>query len=276
MSCSSSSSSTSTRRGVNSRPRGRPRMPGWRSVLESRATASGLGRPSTRVGSSSSRSEPLSPSRYRSCSATGRRSSMTAVGLAPDGADPVGQLLGVGHRRRQAHQVHPVRGVDDDLLPHRAPVGVLQVVDLVEDHVAQPVEGRRGGVDHVAQHLGGHHHHRRVAVDGVVPGQQADRLGAVAADQLPVLLVGQGLQRGGVEGLGARRRGPGPRRTGPPRSCPIRSARPPPRSPRHRGRRGPGAGTRRARSPARRRSGPGSAPARPTCASARPMMIDPS
>ena len=69
---------------------------------------------------------------------------MTARGLAPDGADPVGQLLGVGHRRRQAHQVDPGGGVDDDLLPDRAPVGVLQVVDLVEDHVAQ---ARRGADD---------------------------------------------------------------------------------------------------------------------------------
>ena len=34
------------------------------------------------------------------------------------------------------------RQVDDDLLPHRSAVGVLEVVDLVEHHVLQAVERR--------------------------------------------------------------------------------------------------------------------------------------
>ena len=61
--------------------------------------------------------------------------------LAPDGLNPVGELLGVGHRRRQADEVDRRRGVNDDLLPHRAAIGILQVVDLVEDDVAEPLEG---------------------------------------------------------------------------------------------------------------------------------------
>ena len=63
-------------------------------------------------------------------------------GRAPYRAHPVGQLLGVGDRGRQAHQVHLGGEVDDDLLPHRPPVGVLEVVDLVQHYVAQPEQAR--------------------------------------------------------------------------------------------------------------------------------------
>ena len=48
----------------------------------------------------------------------------------------------------------------------------------------------RGGIEHVPQHLGGHHHHRGLTVDAVVPGQQAHLGGRVPADQVGVLLVG--------------------------------------------------------------------------------------
>ena len=130
-------------------------------------------------------------------------------GGAPDRLDPVGELLGVGHRGREAHQVHVGRAVDDDLLPHRAAVGVLEVVDLVEHHVAQALQGRRPGVDHVAQDLGRHHDHRRLAVDGVVPREQPHPAGSVQGHQVGVLLVGQGLEGRGVEGLPSREQGSG-------------------------------------------------------------------
>ena len=100
-------------------------------------------------------------------------------GRAPHGLDPVGQLGGVRHRGREADQADVLREVDDHLLPDRAPVGVLEVVDLVEHHPLEPLERARSGVDHVAQHLGGHHDDRRVAVDRVVAGEQSDLLGAV-------------------------------------------------------------------------------------------------
>ena len=94
----------------------------------------------------------------------------------------VGDLLGVRHRRREAHERRPRRGeVDDHLLPHRAAVAVLEVVHLVEHDVAEAVERGRRRVDHVAQHLGGHHHDRRVAVDRVVAGEQPDARRAVDA-----------------------------------------------------------------------------------------------
>jgi hypothetical protein len=125
------------------------------------------------------------------------------LGRPPHGGDPVGQLLGVGHRGRQAHQADLRGEVDDHLLPHRASVGVLEVVDLVEDDVAQAGEGGRAGVDHVAEHLGGHHHRGGVPVDRVVPGEQAHRPGAVDAGQVAELLVRERLDRAGVERLAA-------------------------------------------------------------------------
>ena len=209
MSCSSSSSTTSTRRGVNRRPRGRPRIPGWRRVLESRAAASGLGRPSTRVGRSRRPLRRLVAEQVQVVEldrpavlddGVGRRPRTVRIQSANSSA-----LDTVADRQTRSTLG---RGLDDDLLPDRAPVGVLEVVDLVEDHVAQALEAGRPGVDHVAQHLGGHDDDRGVAVDGVVPGQQPDRLRPVAADQLAVLLVRQRLERGGVERLAALGQGP--------------------------------------------------------------------
>ncbi len=112
--------------------------------------------------------------------------------------EPGRQLLRVRHRGRQADQAHVGRDVDDHLLPHRPPVGVLEVVDLVEHDEAQVLEVP-AGVDHVAEDLGGHHDHLGVSVDAVVAREQADSVGAVAPHQVAVLLVRQGLDRRRVE-----------------------------------------------------------------------------
>jgi hypothetical protein len=125
------------------------------------------------------------------------------IGGASGRLQPLAELLGVGDRRRQARHPHLDRQVDQHLLPDGAADAVLQVVDLVHDHVAQPGEGGAALVEHVAQHLGGHHHHRRLAVDGVVAGQQADLRRTVAGHEVAELLVGERLQRGGVERLAA-------------------------------------------------------------------------
>ena len=122
-----------------------------------------------------------------------------------DRADPAGELVGVRDRGGQADEPDVVGCVDDHLLPHRTAVRVLEVVDLVEHDPREGVEGPGAGVDHVAEDLGGHHHDRRVTVDGVVPGQEADVRGAVAPDQVEELLVRQGLDRRGVERPLARR-----------------------------------------------------------------------
>ena len=182
------------------------------------------------------------------------------VDLAADRLQPLAELLGVGHRRRQRHQRHRLGQVDDDLLPHRAPVAVGEVVDLVHHHEAEAEQRARPGVEHVAQHLGRHHDHRGLAVDGVVAGQQADLVAAVAGDEVGVLLVGERLDRGGVEALAAGRRARGGSRTPPRPSCRSRWARRPGRRapPRRRGRRGPGsrrAGSRRGRRTRRTRGG---------------------
>ena len=129
---------------------------------------------------------------------------MIAAVLPAHRLDPGGDLLGVRHRRREAHEGHLGREVDDDLLPHRPAVAVLQVVHLVEHDVLQAVEGGRRRVDHVAQHLRGHHHDRCVAVHRVVTGEQAHGARSVAAREIAVLLVRQRLQRRGVEDLPAR------------------------------------------------------------------------
>ena len=124
-------------------------------------------------------------------------------GVAADGVEPVAELLGVGDGRGQRHQGHRRREVDDHLLPDRAAEAVGEVVHLVHHHVAEAVEGGGARVEHVPQDLGGHHDHRGVAVDAVVAGEQADLVGAVALGQVVVLLVGEGLDRRGVEALAA-------------------------------------------------------------------------
>ena len=124
-------------------------------------------------------------------------------GVAAHGLDPAAELLGVAHRRRQADQPHLVGQVQDHLLPDRAPHPVGQEVHLVHHDIRKSVQRRRIRVQHVAQHLGGHHHDGRIAVDRLVTGEQADALWAVPAHQIGVLLVAQRLDRRGVEALSA-------------------------------------------------------------------------
>ena len=92
--------------------------------------------------------------------------------------------------------------MDDHLFPHGPAVAVLEVVHFVEHHPPQPGEGRRGRVDHVAQHFGGHDDDRSIAVDRVVAREEPDLARAVHPGEVGILLVRQCLQRRGVEGLG--------------------------------------------------------------------------
>jgi len=122
-------------------------------------------------------------------------------GVTAHGLDPAAELLGVAHRRRQADQAHLFGQVQDHFLPYRAAHPVGEEVDLVHDHVRQGTQCFRPGVEHVAKHLGGHHHDGGVPVDRLIAGEQSDLLGAVAAHQVAVLLVAQRLDRCGVEAL---------------------------------------------------------------------------
>jgi len=135
-------------------------------------------------------------------SGTGRCSSTITV-VPPRTWQPVAELLRITDRRGQRDKPHGLWQVNDHLFPDRAAKPVGEVVHLVKHHVAQGGEGGRARVQHVAQYLSGHHHHGRLAVDAVIAGQQADAGRRVAADEVRVLLVGQGLDRGGVEAFPA-------------------------------------------------------------------------
>jgi len=88
-----------------------------------------------------------------------------------NGGDPVCDLVGVGHGRRQAHEANMVREVDDHFLPYRSSVRVLEKVHFVENDETQSLESLGSAVDHVAEHFGGHHHHGGIRVDAVVSRQ---------------------------------------------------------------------------------------------------------
>ena len=129
------------------------------------------------------------------------------VGLAAHGVQPRAEFLGVGDGGAERGHLDFAGQVDDDLFPDGAAEAVRQVVDLVHDHEAEVGQGAGIGVEHVAEHLGGHHHHRGVAVDAGVAGQQPHPVRAVLVRQFGVLLVAQGLDGGGVERLEAALQG---------------------------------------------------------------------
>jgi len=126
------------------------------------------------------------------------------VGVAPHGLQPVAELLGVRHRRAQRDQAHVLGQVDDHFLPHRPAEPVGQVVHLVHDDIREVAQQVAVGVEHVAQHLGGHDHDARARVDVRVAGEQADLAVPVLGDELVVLLVAEGLHGRGVEDLRRR------------------------------------------------------------------------
>jgi hypothetical protein len=123
--------------------------------------------------------------------------------LSSNGGEPRAELLRVAHRGGQRDHGDGLREMDDHLLPHGAAEAVGEVVHLVHDDVSQAPERRGARVEHVAQHLRGHHHDRSLAVDAVVAGEQPDARGTVPGDEVVVLLVGQRLDRRRVEALAA-------------------------------------------------------------------------
>ena len=69
---------------------------------------------------------------------------------------------------------HRLGQVNDHLFPDTAAKTVGEVVHFVHHDEAKTRQRRRRRVQHVAQHLGRHHDDRRLTVDRVVAGQQAD------------------------------------------------------------------------------------------------------
>ena len=93
--------------------------------------------------------------------------------------------------------------VNNRLFPHRATETVRQVVHLIHHHIAQAGQRGRVGVEHVAQHLGGHHDHGCFRVNARIAGEQTHVILTVRAHKVVVLLVAQRLNGGRVERLHA-------------------------------------------------------------------------
>ena len=116
---------------------------------------------------------------------------------------PRAELLNVRHRSRQGDDVHMLGKVNNRLFPHRATETVRQVVHLIHHHIAQAGQRGRVGVEHVAQHLGGHHDHGCFRVNARIAGEQTHVILTVRAHKVVVLLVAQRLNGGRVERLHA-------------------------------------------------------------------------
>ena len=115
---------------------------------------------------------------------------------------PCGDLADVADRRRQPDEANVMRRLDDQLLPHGAARIVVDVVDLVEHHVANSVDAGRLVVEDVAQDLGGHHQHGRTVVERVLAGDQADAMLAETLAEVVILLVAQRFQWRRVHDIG--------------------------------------------------------------------------
>ena len=124
--------------------------------------------------------------------------------VAPLLTHPARHFLEVADGGREPDEFDVARGLDDDFLPNRTPREIIDVVDLVEDHVVDPLQSLRILVDKVAQDLGGHHDHRRRRIDRVLPGHQPDVSLTMESAVVPKFLVGQRLEWGGVDGAGVR------------------------------------------------------------------------
>ncbi len=124
------------------------------------------------------------------------------MGDEADGAvgagDPGGDLIGVGDSGREANELDVLWAEDDRFFPGGAPLLIRQVVDLIEDDAVDLVQIPGGLEEHVAEDLGGHHDDASVPVLGDVAGEETD-LVTVDGPQVAELLVGEGLDRRGVE-----------------------------------------------------------------------------
>ena len=92
-----------------------------------------------------------------------------------DLGEPLPDEVGVADSRREGDEAHGRRREDDDLFPHAAAKGILEIVDLVEDDETQRRELVRLGEQHVAQHLGRHDDDFGAGVDRDVAGEQSRR-----------------------------------------------------------------------------------------------------
>jgi len=78
--------------------------------------------------------------------------------------------------------LHLFGKVDDDLFPHRSAETVSEVVHLIHHDESEVFEQLAMGIEHVAQHLGGHDDHARVGVDAGISGEQPNLVVSVHLD----------------------------------------------------------------------------------------------
>ena len=120
---------------------------------------------------------------------------------------PIGDFLKVADGGRQTDELDVGRCLDDDLFPDRAARKVIDVVNLVEDDIADPLKALRVLVNQVAQNFRGHDHDRRQRIDRVFTGHETHVPLAMPAAVIAELLIGKRLQGGGVDGPRVRLEG---------------------------------------------------------------------
>lgn len=111
-------------------------------------------------------------------------------------AYPLGKLGRVRHGGREEHHLDGRWQEDYTLLPHDPALAILHVVDLIEDNPGHLLDHLGPPVEHCPEDLRGHDEASRVRLQRDIAGHQSD-IGELLAE-LPVLLVAQGLERGGV------------------------------------------------------------------------------
>ena len=104
------------------------------------------------------------------------------LGVPAYGFNPVCKVLDIRHSGGESDDPNALRQVDDHFLPNRSSEPVSEIMDLVENHIAQGVERCRMLVEHIAQHFGGHHHDVGLGIYRGVTGEQPHLIRTVHVD----------------------------------------------------------------------------------------------
>ena len=99
--------------------------------------------------------------------------------------DPLRELNGIGRGGTEKDQPNVLRKHDDHFLPHHPPLGIVDVMNLVENDPLNVPDHVGAAVQHRAEDLGGHDKARGGGIDLHVAGDQAD----VFAEPVPSVLV---------------------------------------------------------------------------------------
>ena len=111
---------------------------------------------------------------------------------------PLRQLMDVRYGRGKAHEADVFGREDNALFPHRSPFRIVKIVDLVEHRVVNVAKARGVFQDKVAEDFGGHDEHVGFRINGHVSGVYANGTFAEPLAEVPVFLVRQRLDGGGI------------------------------------------------------------------------------